>query len=97
VPVSVDPDQLYAVETDGAGTAPVAADVGAGRDPVIGTPDTTYKQSGMKLDADGSVNDTFILIDKLDEPKNDWGQSPMKVLVKINKHQFFGKDAATEI
>lgn len=82
------PDQRFVVQADDA-TIDAQTDIGLNADIVAGSPNTTYKRSGMQLDA-STVAVTQALVVKVQEVQkridNALGDK-VNVVVSINQHQ----------
>jgi hypothetical protein len=86
IPCIVDPFALFVAQAGGS-TGLAAADRGLNANITLGTTSTFYSDDIVN-DATEDVTATLDLriIDKVDQPDNDWGQY-VKVLVQINKHR----------
>lgn len=93
VRVSVHPEQLYIVQADEADISAQAL-VGTNCDILATGGSSTYKASRMELDSSTSATASAqcTVIGLYGEVNNAFG-AQAEVLVRINEHQAFGKDA----
>ena len=87
VPVFDDPQTLFWVQTDGAGTAIVEAAIGNNCDHIAGAGSADTLRSGHEIDESEITAATagFRIIDKVNTPGNAWGAN-CKLIVKVNEH-----------
>lgn len=82
------PDQRFVVQADDA-TIDAQTDIGLNADIVVGTASSTYKRSGMELDASTVATTQTLVIKILEVQKridNALGAN-VKVICTINQHQ----------
>jgi hypothetical protein len=93
VNVSVHPEQLYVGQADES-EIDAQTDVGNMCDIVATADNTTYKTSRMEIDSStiGAAAAQLMILDIERRPDNAYGEF-VDVIVKINEHQAFGKDA----
>lgn len=93
VNVSVHPEQLYVGQADET-EIDAQTDVGNNCDVLATANNTTYNASRMEIDSStiGTVSAQLTIIDIERRPDNAYGEF-VDVIVKINEHQTFGKDA----
>lgn len=91
--VSCDPEQIYSVQADETEINAQGL-IGNNADHIVVAADTTYKSTRTQLDSSSATAGAagFTILGLADGVSNSFG-SVCKVLVRINEHQAFGKDA----
>lgn len=81
-------DQKYKIQADDA-TINAQTDIGMNYDIVVGSPNTTYKRSGMQLDAStqSDLATPVIRLLEVDKTIDNALGAQVKCIVKINQHQ----------
>lgn len=82
------PDQEFKAQADDA-TIDAQTDMNLNYDIVVGSPDTSYKRSGMQIDASTQATTATLPIKvlRLDPTVNNALGDKAKVICKINNHQ----------
>jgi hypothetical protein len=86
--VADDPNQMFIMQADDA-TIDAQTDIGLNYEIAIGSPDTTYRRSGMEIDASTQATTAALPLKVLrivDSHDNALGAN-VKCVVKINNHQ----------
>lgn len=86
--VADDPNQLFEMQADDS-TIDAQTDVGLNYEIAIGSPNTTYRRSGMEIDASTQATTATLplkVLKVIDRPDNALGAN-VRCVVKINNHQ----------